>query len=76
MIDKVISIFAGTNGFLDSVPITQVAEWEKQMIAFIHEKKEELWKTLDERRDVDDDLIEQIKAALTEFKEVYKAPTK
>ena len=31
-IDQVMSIFAGTRGYLDKVPVNQVPEWEEQFL--------------------------------------------
>ncbi len=33
--DQIISIYAGTHGHLDEVPVTAVARWEKEFLAFI-----------------------------------------
>ncbi|MEM1165313.1 MAG: F0F1 ATP synthase subunit alpha [Planctomycetota bacterium] len=35
--DQVISIFAGTKGYLDEVPVAEVADFEKGMLAYFNE---------------------------------------
>ena len=40
--DQVLSIFAGTRGHLDSVPATQVAQWETEFLRFMREQKNEV----------------------------------
>jgi F-type H+-transporting ATPase subunit alpha len=62
--DQVFSIFAGTNGFFDSVPVKQVAEIEKEMIQFMREQKSEVRDALIESETLDADALS---AALTEF---------
>ena len=39
VIDQVMIIYAGTKGFLDKVPIKQVAAWEEQFLRFMHEQR-------------------------------------
>ncbi len=41
-VDQVMSIFAGTHGFLDDVPIRDVPRWEAAFLTFIRERKPEL----------------------------------
>ena len=65
--DQVISIYAGTNGYFDKVPISKVAEIEKEMQQFIREQKSEVRDKLIATKALDDELIEALKAALKEF---------
>src|SRR5512137_2496064 len=37
--DQVISIFAGTQGYFDAVPVNQVARAERELLAFMREQK-------------------------------------
>ncbi len=39
VIDQVMSIFAGTRGYLDEVPVEQVARWELEFLEFMHDRK-------------------------------------
>ena len=72
VIDQVLSIYAGTQGFLDQVPIKKVADWEQAFLAFIHDKKQDLWDKVNEARDLDDETTAAIVEAIKEFKEQYK----
>ena len=65
--DETLSIFAGTRGFLDQIPREHVAEWERGFLAFMREQKPEIRKKLVDTKDVDDDLIRQIEAAIREY---------
>jgi F-type H+-transporting ATPase subunit alpha len=69
VIDQVLSIYAGTRGHLDDVPVAEVRAWEEGFLAFIHEQKKELWKKLDETRDLTAELESQLKAAISEYKQ-------
>src|SRR5439155_13799906 len=44
VIDQVMVIFAGNSGFLDKLPRTEVAAWEKGFLAFMREQKSEVRK--------------------------------
>ena len=62
--DQVISIFAGTNGFFDTVPVANVLEVEQEMIQFLREQKSEVRDGVVESGALDEDALRD---ALTEF---------
>jgi F-type H+-transporting ATPase subunit alpha len=62
--DQVFSIFAGTKGFFDAVPISKVFEVEQEMIQFMREQKSEVRDAIVETGELDADALH---AALTEF---------
>ncbi len=74
VVDQVMSIFAGSEGFLDDVPIKQVSEWEKQFLDFIRERKPEVRAMLAKERKLSDGVVSGMKDALGEFKKQYRAP--
>ncbi|QDT34335.1 F0F1 ATP synthase subunit alpha [Thalassoglobus polymorphus] len=65
--DQVISIYAGTKGYFDKVPVEQVARAEKELLQFIREEKSEIRDGLIEGKELTDTIEEQLKAALVEF---------
>jgi len=73
VVDQVLSIYAGTKGYLDDVPVTEVQAWEEGFLSFVRDHKPGLWKTLDERKDVSDEVEAQIRTAIQEFKSRYAA---
>src|SRR5690606_37284865 len=36
--DQVLSLFAGTRGYLDDVPVKAVQQWERDFLQFVHSK--------------------------------------
>ena len=62
--DQVFSIFAGTNGTFDAVPVDKVLEVEQEMIQFMREQKSEVRDAMVETGELDADAL---KAALDEF---------
>jgi F-type H+-transporting ATPase subunit alpha len=67
VVDQVLSIFAGTRGYLDKVPVTRVKEWEAEFHSFVREQKSELRKELLEKMDMTDDLAKKIDACINDF---------
>ena len=43
VVDQIFVIYAGTNGFIDSIPVGAVQTWEKEFLAWLHDKRRELW---------------------------------
>src|SRR5437762_13889998 len=39
VIDQVLVLFAGANGYLDKVPVKAVPAWQDQFLRFMHEQK-------------------------------------
>jgi len=76
VVDQVLSIYAGTKGHLDDVPVTEVRVWEEGFLSFVRDHKPGLWKTLDERKDVSDEVEAEIRTAIQEFKSQYAAAKK
>jgi F-type H+/Na+-transporting ATPase subunit alpha len=66
--DEVLMIFAGTRGHLDQVPLTKVAEWERDFLLFMRDQKPEIRNKIAETNDLDDAAMATLTAALGEFK--------
>ncbi|HEX5442975.1 MAG TPA: F0F1 ATP synthase subunit alpha [Pirellulales bacterium] len=62
--DEVLSIYAGTRGHLDKIPREQVAEWEREFLAFIREQKSEIRKGIVETKKLDIDKATDTNPAL------------
>jgi len=69
--DQVISIYAGTNGYFDKVPVNRVAEAEKGLLEYMRQEKSEIRDEIIETESLSDELIESLKAALTEFQDRF-----
>jgi F-type H+-transporting ATPase subunit alpha len=73
---QVLMIFAGTNGFLDPVPVDQVGEYETEMYRFFDLRKPAILRTLEEKKQFDDTLKADVNAALKEFGDTFAARQK
>jgi F-type H+-transporting ATPase subunit alpha len=65
--EQTVSIFAGTNGYLDSIPTGDVTRYEAEMLSFMRESHADVLKTIRETRDFGDDARKGTVAALDAF---------
>ncbi len=70
---QIVAIFAGTNGYLDDLPVEAVRKFEKELYAFLDSEKPDVLKDIREKKALDDDLKAKIKSALDEFKNKFVA---
>jgi F-type H+-transporting ATPase subunit alpha len=75
VVDQVMSIFAGTEGFLDDIPVRDVPRFEKAFLAFIRDSKPELRAALERDKKMTDQIAADLKAALTEYKTKHYRPS-
>jgi F-type H+-transporting ATPase subunit alpha len=73
VVDQVMSIYAGTEGFLDDVPIKEVPRFEAEFLRFMREEKAEVWRAFDREKKLTDTLVTQLRAALDEFKTRFRS---
>jgi F-type H+-transporting ATPase subunit alpha len=65
---QVVSIYAGTQGLLDDVEVAHVREFEAAMIKHFKDEYPEILQDVTEKKELSDELSEQIKKVVTEFK--------
>ena len=65
--EQAVSIFAGTNGYLDAVPVDRVTAYEADMLAFMRSDHADVLKTIRESGDFTDDTKAKVVAALDAF---------
>jgi len=70
--DQVLSLYAGTRGFIDDVPVKAVQQWEIDFQQFARDKYSDLITLLNEEQDLTDEVVEKIEACIAEFKSGYK----
>ncbi|MEN0019957.1 MAG: F0F1 ATP synthase subunit alpha [Planctomycetota bacterium] len=71
--DQVISIFAGTKGFLDDVPVPSVREFEDGMLAYFNGTAKSIRDELAQKLAIDDDLGKKLTDAIRTYKADWKA---
>jgi F-type H+-transporting ATPase subunit alpha len=65
--EQTASIFAGTNGYLDGIPVTDVTRYEESMLADLRANHADILKTIRDSRDFSDDSKKALMAALEKF---------
>jgi F-type H+-transporting ATPase subunit alpha len=69
---QVISIFLGTNGYLDSLNISDIKKFEKEIQEFIELKHNHIFETIKKEKDLSESLIKDIRKAADEFLSTFK----
>jgi F-type H+-transporting ATPase subunit alpha len=69
--EQVASIYAGTQGFLDSVDVKDVVRYEAAMLSFLRSEKADVLKAIRDTKHLDDDTAKKLKDALTEFGKTF-----
>ena len=70
--EQIISIYAGTRGHLDEVPVDRVREFEVGLLNFVRDRKPELLTKIREVADLTSDIEESIKSAITTYKASFR----
>ena len=70
---QVITIFAGTKGFCDTLELPQLKKFEEELHADLKVDHEDLLEELRTKKVLDDDLSEKLSEAIGDFLEEFKA---
>jgi F-type H+-transporting ATPase subunit alpha len=69
---QILIVYAGTNGFVDELPLTALKKYEQELYSFIESKHPDLFADILKKRELDNDLRAKMNKALEEFKEGFK----
>jgi F-type H+-transporting ATPase subunit alpha len=69
--EQTVSIFAGTQGYLDAVPTLDVVRYEAAMLADMRANHADILKAIRDSKDLKDDVRDQLKAALDAFAKTF-----
>ena len=70
---QIASIWAGTTGNLDSVPVADIRRFEAEFIDFLARERKEIMTTISETKLLEDDTVAKLQAAIDEFKKMFKS---
>ncbi len=70
---QILIIYAGTNGFVDELPVTALKKYEQELYSFVESKHPEIFADILKKRELDNDLRAKMNKALEEFKGTFKA---
>jgi len=65
--EQTVVIFAGTQGYLDPVPVKQVVQYEAEMLSFMHANHADVLTEIRTTKDLGDATRAKVKAALDTF---------
>jgi len=66
--NQVISIFAGTNGYLDDVPVNKVRQFEEELLEYVKREQAKIQRDIVAKGKLDDELTAELKKMLAAFK--------
>ncbi len=68
---QVISIFAAIKGFLDDIAVADVKRFEEELLTYIDNHHNEIFKSIRETKDLSDETQEKLKKGIDEFKKTF-----
>jgi len=69
--EQVASIFAGTNGYIDTIAVADVVRYEAAMLADLRANHADVLKAIRDSKDLGDDTKAKLKAALDQFAKTF-----
>jgi F-type H+-transporting ATPase subunit alpha len=70
---QVAIIFAGTNGYLDPIPVAEVRRYEEELYRYLETRRPGILTGIAEKKQIDDALKSELTSALQEFAKEFKA---
>jgi F-type H+-transporting ATPase subunit alpha len=65
---QVLIIFAGTNGFVDELPVDRIQQFEEELYEYLDRQDTSVLTKIASAKGLDDDLVDEMKSTLGEFK--------
>jgi F-type H+-transporting ATPase subunit alpha len=72
MEEAVVSVWAGTSGGLDDVPLEDVRRFERDFLDFLGRDHQEVMTTIHDSGQLSDETVDSLDAALTDFKNQFR----
>jgi F-type H+-transporting ATPase subunit alpha len=69
---QVVSIFAGTGGFLDDVPVVDIKRFQETLLTFVESRNPEIMPTIAEKGELPEEISGQLEAAIKEFRATFQ----
>jgi F-type H+-transporting ATPase subunit alpha len=70
---QIASIWAGTTGKLDDVPVADIRRFEAEFLDFIARERKEIFTVISETKVLEDDTVAKLEAAIVDFKKQFKS---
>jgi F-type H+-transporting ATPase subunit alpha len=69
---EIVSIFCGTNGYLDDLDTSEVGRCESEFFSYVERNHSDILTEIRDTGALSDELIESLHAAVKSFKEIFK----
>ncbi|MCA1956401.1 F0F1 ATP synthase subunit alpha [Zymomonas sp.] len=69
--EQVVSLFAGTNGYIDGIEVSDVNRYEEAMLSYMRSSHNDLLATIRETGDFSDETKSKLTAALDNFAKIF-----
>jgi len=66
--EQVVSLFAGVNGYLDDLDVSDVLKFEKLFLEYMRSEQQELMERITNEKEIKDDVKEQLDKVVVDFK--------
>jgi F-type H+-transporting ATPase subunit alpha len=70
---QIVTVYAGTAGYTDKLPVESLKQYEQDLYRYIDEKHPELWTELRSKREITDDIKKTLDKALKSFGKKFVA---
>ncbi len=70
--EQIFSIYAGTRGHLDDIPVSKVREFETGLLEFLRDRKSDVLKKINDVGDLTPEIEELIKSTIGAFKATFR----
>lgn len=71
--EQIVQIYAGTHGYLDGIPATEVTRFSTELLAYIRSNKPEILSGIVEKKQIDDEIEAALEATLKSFSASFSA---
>ncbi|HUN49404.1 MAG TPA: F0F1 ATP synthase subunit alpha, partial [Stellaceae bacterium] len=69
--DQVVSIFAGTRGYLDKIEVAKIGHYESSMLSELRAKQPQVLQSIRDKREIDSATEGELKTFLDKFAETF-----
>lgn len=73
---QVVVIYAGTNGYMDEIPVSEVSRYEKELLELVDLKHKDILDNISETKDLTEENTAKLKKVLEDFTNNFKVSIK
>jgi F-type H+-transporting ATPase subunit alpha len=70
---QIASIWAGTTGNLDSIPVSDIRRFEVEFLDFIGRERKDIFAVISETKVLEDETVAKLQSAIDDFKKQFKS---